>query len=310
MSLRKKALGLDELHMYDIYTGIFPDTDWDIPFSQAREEVLEATKVLGTEYHEILKSSFEHRWMDIYENEGKRTGAFASGCAIHPFVLLNYKDTLDSEFELAHEMGHAMHFYLTIENQPLVYAAPPAFVAEVASLCNESLLMQHLLKKATNKKERAVLINHFCEQFRAAVYRQTMLAEFELIIHQMAERGETLTAQRLCEIYYNLNKFYYGDISIDREIEMEWARIPHLYMHFYVYQYATGFSAAIAISKRILTGGEKAVQDYLRFLRAGSSTDPLSLPKIAGVDMSTPQPINDALELFGELIDELEGLLQ
>ena len=310
MALRKKAMGLDELHMYDIYASMIPEAEQTVTFAQAREEVLEATKVLGEEYHRVLTASFQQRWMDIYENEGKRSGAYSCGCPVHPFVLLNHKETLNSEFTLAHEMGHAMHSYLSEKNQPPVYSDYVLFVAEVASTCNEALLMQYLLKKTTDKKRRAVLINYFLEQFRTTVYRQTMFAEFELKIHRLAETGEALTAQRLCEIYYDLNKLYYGDgVVVDQAIEMEWSRIPHFYRHFYVYQYATGFSAAIALSKRILEGGEEAVKDYLRFLSGGCSTDPISLLKIAGVDMSTPQPVNDALALFGELIEELEGLL-
>ena len=310
MALRKKAMGLDELHMYDIYASMIPEAEQTVTFAQAREEVLEATKVLGEEYHRVLTASFQQRWMDIYENEGKRSGAYSCGCPVHPFVLLNHKETLNSEFTLAHEMGHAMHSYLSEKNQPPVYSDYVLFVAEVASTCNEALLMQYLLKKTTDKKRRAVLINYFLEQFRTTVYRQTMFAEFELKIHRLAETGEALTAQRLCEIYYDLNKLYYGDgVVVDQAIEMEWSRIPHFYRHFYVYQYATGFSAAIALSKRILEGGEEAVKDYLRFLSGGCPTDPISLLKIAGVDMSTPQPVNDALALFGELIEELEGLL-
>ena len=258
----------------------------------------------------MLSSSFEQRWMDVYENEGKRSGAYSIGSPAHPFVLLNHKPTLNSEFTLAHEMGHAMHSYLSDKNQPPVYAEYVLFVAEVASTCNEALLMQYLLKRTTDKKQRAVLINYFLEQFRTTLYRQTMFAEFELKIHQLAETGEALTADGLCAIYYQLNRLYYGDgVVADKEIEMEWSRIPHFYRHFYVYQYATGFSAAIALSKRILEGGEPAVRDYLKFLSGGCSTDPVSLLKMAGVDMSTPQPVNDALALFGELIEELEALL-
>ena len=310
MALRKKIMGLDELHMYDIYANMIPEADQEIPFDQAREEVLAATAVLGEEYSAVLKKSFADRWMDIYENEGKRSGAYSIGSPVHPFVLLNYKDTLDSAFTLAHEMGHAMHSYLSNKNQPYIYSDYVLFVAEVASTCNEALLMQHLLKKTTDKRQRAVLINYFLEQFRTTHYRQTMFAEFELKIHQLAETGETLTAETLCRIYYDLNKLYYGDgVAVDQAIEMEWSRIPHFYRHFYVYQYATGFSAAMALSQRILREGESAVEDYLRFLSGGCSTDPVSLLKIAGVDMSTPQPVSEALALFGSLVEELEQLL-
>ena len=310
MALRKRVMGLEELHMYDIYAPMLPEAGQVIPFQKAREEVLEAVKVLGEDYRRVLAASFEQRWMDVYENEGKRSGAYSMGCEVHPFVLLNYKDNLHSAFTLAHEMGHAMHSYLSIHSQPPVYARYVLFVAEVASTCNEALLMQHLLKKTTDRRQRAVLISYFLEQFRTTLYRQTMFARFELDIHRIAEGGETLTAQRLCEHYHALNRMYYGpDVAVDREIEMEWSRIPHFYRRFYVYQYATGFSAAMALSRRILEGGEEAAADYLRFLSGGCSADPVSLLKTAGVDMSTPRPVNDALELFGRLIDELEELL-
>ena len=310
MDLRKKVMGLDELHMYDLYANMLPEADQEVPFDQAKEEVLAATAVLGEEYSTVLRKSFEDRWMDIYENQGKRSGAYSIGSPVHPFVLLNHKDTLNSAFTLAHEMGHAMHSYLSNKNQPYIYSDYVLFVAEVASTCNEALLMQHLLKKTTDKRQRAVLINYFLEQFRTTLYRQTMFAEFELKAHQLAEQGETLTAETLCRIYYDLNKLYYGEgVVVDKAIEMEWSRIPHFYRHFYVYQYATGFSAAMALSQRILREGESAVQDYLRFLSGGCSTDPVSLLKIAGVDMSTPQPVNEALALFGSLVEELEQLL-
>jgi len=311
MQLRKKVMQLDELHMYDIYATMLPDADQEVLFEQAKEEVLAATAVLGEEYTKVLSDSFRSRWIDVYENKGKRSGAYSCGCpTVHPFVLLNHKDTLNAEFTLAHEMGHALHSYLSEKNQPAIYADYVLFVAEVASTCNESLLMQYLLGKTTDKKQRAVLINYFLEQFRTTLYRQTMFAEFELKAHEMAEAGQTLTAENLNQMYYQLNKDYYGeDMVIDEEIAIEWARIPHFYRHFYVYQYATGFSAAMALSNRILSGGEAAVQDYLKFLSGGCSTDPVSLLKIAGVDMSTPEPVNDALNLFGSLIDELDQLL-
>ena len=310
MALRKKTMGLDELHMYDLYVSIVPEADRVIGFEEAKNDVLEATKVYGEEYNSVLRSAFEGRWMDIYENQGKRAGAYSSGARVHPYVLLNYNNNLDSVFTLAHEMGHAMHSYLSTKNQPTVYAGYVLFVAEVASTCNEAILMRYLLERTTDRRQRAVLINYFLEQFRTTLYRQTMFAEFELKTHTLAEQGEALTAKRLCDIYAELNRLYYGpDMVVDDEIAMEWARIPHFYRRFYVYQYATGFSAAMALSQRILTGGPEAVRDYLKFLSGGCSTDPVSLLKIAGVDMSTPQPVNDALKLFGELIDELAGLL-
>ena len=311
MGLRKKAMGLSELHMYDIYANMIPEAEEVVPFAQARDEVIDAMGILGEEYQSVLKSGFEARWMDIYENKGKRSGAYSCGCAgIHPFVLLNHKETLDSEFTLAHELGHAMHSYLSDKHQPSIYNEYVLFVAEVASTCNEALLMQYLLARTEDPKKRAVLINYFLEQFRTTLYRQTMFAEFELKAHEMAAAGETLTADNLKALYLQLNKDYYGEETVvDEEIAIEWARIPHFYRNFYVYQYATGFSAAIAISQKIQKEGAPAVENYLKFLSGGCSTDPVSLLKIAGVDMSTPAPVESALELFGRLIDELDALL-
>ena len=311
MGLRKKAMGLSELHMYDIYANMIPEAEEVVPFAQARDEVIDAMGILGEEYQSVLKSGFEARWMDIYENKGKRSGAYSCGCAgIHPFVLLNHKETLDSEFTLAHELGHAMHSYLSDKHQPSIYNEYVLFVAEVASTCNEALLMQYLLARTEDPKKRAVLINYFLEQFRTTLYRQTMFAEFELKAHEMAAAGETLTADNLKAMYLQLNKDYYGEETVvDEEIAIEWARIPHFYRNFYVYQYATGFSAAIAISQKIQKEGAPAVKNYLKFLSGGCSTDPVSLLKIAGVDMSTPAPVDSALELFGQLIDELDALL-
>ena len=309
MALRKKIMGLDELHMYDIYANMIPEAEQEISFAEAKEEVLAATAVLGEEYSTVLKKSFEDRWMDIYENEGKRSGAYSIGSPVHPYVLLNHKDTLNSAFTLAHEMGHAMHSYLSNKNQPYIYSDYVLFVAEVASTCNEALLMQHLLKKTTDKRQRAVLINYFLEQFRTTLYRQTMFAEFELWCSQQVQQGMPLTAQALNQKYGQLNQEYYGDAIVpDPEISLEWARIPHFYRNFYVYQYATGFSAAIALSQRILKEGAPAVKDYLGFLSGGCSADPVSLLKGAGVDMSSPAPVRDALQLFDQLIDEMEKL--
>lgn len=312
VALRKKLLGVDELHMYDVYTPIVPDAAVEIDFEQAKKTVLEALSVLGEDYTDMLKEGFANRWLDVYENVGKRSGAYSSGFGRpHPYVLLNHKNNLDSQFTLAHEMGHALHSYLTMKNQPVNTADYVIFVAEVASTCNEVLLMKYLLKNTTDKNAKAYLINHFLDQFKGTIYRQTMFAEFELEMGKMSENGETLTADALCKKYYELNKLYFGpDMVSDEEIALEWSRIPHFFYNYYVFQYATGFSAAVAIANRILEKGAPAVADYKRFLSSGSSTDPISLLKIAGVDMSSPEPINEALKLFGSLIDELDALLK
>ena len=311
VDLRKKLLGVDELHMYDVYTPVVKDVDVKISFEEAKKTVLEALSVLGDDYIEMLKKGFSSRWIDVYENKGKRSGAYSSGLSRpHPYVLLNHKDNLDSQFTLAHEMGHALHSYLSTKNQPLNCADYVIFVAEVASTCNEVLLMKYLLSKTTDKNERAYLINHFLDQFKGTVYRQTMFAEFELFMGRQSEAGETLTADELCKKYLELNKLYFGPSMISDElIGLEWARIPHFFYNYYVFQYATGFSAAVAIANRILSEGESAVKDYKKFLSSGGSADPISLLKIAGVDMSTPDPVNSALSLFGELIDEMETLV-
>ena len=310
VALRRRLLGVDELHMYDVYTPIVPDVAEEIPFEQAKATVLDALAVLGEDYTAMLREGFDHRWLDVYPNVGKRGGAYSSGIARpHPYVLLNQTDDLDSQFTIAHEMGHAMHSYLSCKHQPVCTSDYVIFVAEVASTCNEVLLMRHLLRKSTDRRERAYLINHFLDQFKGTVYRQTMFAEFERELGRMAERGETLTADALDEKYLALNRLYFGpDMISDAQIALEWARIPHFYYNYYVFQYATGFSAAVALADRILREGEPAVADYKRFLSGGSSTDPISLLKLAGVDMSTPAPVDAALAMFGELVDELNAL--
>ncbi len=309
--LRKKLLGVEELHMYDVYTPIVPDAAEEISYEEAKETVLEALAILGSDYVNLLKEGFASRWIDVYENKGKRSGAYSSGNSYpHPYVLLNHHDNLDSMFTLAHEMGHALHSYLSCKNQPTSTADYVIFVAEVASTVNEVLLMRHLLKKTEDKTRRAYLINHFLDQFKGTVYRQTMFAEFERDMGRMSEAGQTLTADLLCEKYKALNELYFGpDMVSDEGIALEWARIPHFFYDYYVFQYATGFSAAVAIANRILAEGEPAVADYKKFLSGGSSADPISLLKIAGVDMSTPDPVNSALALFGELIEELENIM-
>ena len=310
VSLRKKILDVSELHMYDLYTPIAKAPDTKYSFEAAKDIVLEGLAPMGEEYIKVLEEGFDNRWIDVYENEGKRSGAYSWGAyGTHPYVLMNYHGTLDHVFTLAHEMGHAIHSYYSDANQPYVNAGYKIFVAEVASTCNESLLIQHLLKITEDEEEKTYLINHFLEQFKGTLYRQTMFDEFEKIAHSMVQNGEGVTADRLCGIYYNLNKEYFGDdIVIDKEIELEWARIPHFYNPFYVYQYATGLSAAIALSKRILEEGKPAVEDYMKFLTGGSSQDPIELLKIAGVDMTSSEPIETALELFGNLLEELQKI--
>ena len=310
VALRKKLLGVDELHMYDVYAPIVGGLQWKAPIDEAKKTVLEALAVLGKDYTDVLRKGFENRWIDVYENRGKRGGAYSTGTSLpHPYVLLNHKDTLDNMFTLAHEMGHALHSYHSQKYQPVCTSHYVIFVAEVASTCNEVLLMRYLLGRTTDKTQRAFLINHFLDKFKGTVFRQTMFAEFELEMGRMAERGETLTAEALCTKYKALNEKYFGPEMIsDEEIGLEWSRIPHFFYNYYVFQYATGFSAAVAIAERILTLGEPAVKDYKRFLSAGGSTDPISLLKIAGVDMSSPEPVNAALKLFGELVDEMEKL--
>lgn len=311
VDLRRKLLGVDELHMYDLYTPIVSDVDVNIPYEEAKQTVYDALACMGDDYRAILKEGFDNRWIDVYENVGKCSGAYSAGLRKHPYVLLNYSGTLDSMFTLAHEMGHAIHSYLSNKHQPVAYSNYSIFVAEVASTCNEALLMQHLLKTPKDKKRRAYLINYFLEQFRTTLYRQTMFAEFELEINRRNERGESLTAESLNALYHELNHQYFGDdIVIDKEIDLEWARIPHFYYDYYVYQYATGYSAAIALSRRILKEGAPAVKDYIHFLSGGCSTDPISLLRGAGVDMASTAPIHDALQLFDELITEMEQLME
>lgn len=311
VDLRKKLLGVDELHMYDLYTPLVEGVAKHASIDEAKQTVFDALAPLGEDYRKILKEGFDNRWIDVYENVGKRSGAYSAGARVHPFVLLNYTGTLDSEFTLAHEMGHALHSYLSNKTQNPLDAEYVIFVAEVASTCNEALLMEYLLGKTTDKKERAYLINHFLEQFRTTLYRQTMFAEFEMNIGKLAQEGTALTPDVLNAEYRRLNRLYFGEnIVLDDEIDMEWMRIPHFYYNYYVFQYATGYAAAIALSRRILREGECAVKDYIGFLSGGCSKSPIDLLKGAGVDMSTTQPVEEALALFSELIDEMEALMQ
>ena len=309
--LRKKLLGVEDLHFYDIYTPLMSGVDKHIPYGQAKQTVYEALAPLGKAYQGILQEGFDNRWIDVYQNQGKRSGAYSAGAAVHPYVLLNYTGTLDSQFTLAHEMGHALHSYLSNKHQNPIDADYVIFVAEVASTCNEALLMEYLLKKTVDKKEKAYLVNHFLDQFRGTIFRQTMFAEFERNIGTMTAAGQTLTADVLCAEYKQLNRLYYGpDMVVDDRIAMEWARIPHFYYNYYVFQYATGYAAAIALSRRILNEGEDAVRDYLNFLSGGCSKSPIDLLKGAGVDMTGPEPVTQALDLFEQLLDEMEELVE
>lgn len=306
--LRRKKLGVEKLHMYDLYVPLVENPSREYTFDQAKELVKEGLAPLGEDYIRLLEEGFQGGWIDVYENQGKRSGAYSWGAyGTHPYVLLNHNGTLDHVFTLAHEMGHALHSYYSDKAQPYIYAGYKIFVAEVASTCNEALLIHHLLGKARDERERAYLIDHFLDKFKGTLFRQTMFAEFERTVHEMVQRGEVLTAENLCRIYHALNVRYYGeDIEVDKAIEMEWARIPHFYNAFYVYQYATGFSAAIAISSKILAGEPGIVEKYKRFLSGGSSMDCIDLLKICGVDMTSKEPVENALRVFERYLGELE----
>ncbi|MBM6830414.1 oligoendopeptidase F [Anaerotignum lactatifermentans] len=310
VALRKKLLGLEELHMYDLYAPLVADADAKISFAEAKETVKKALAVMGEDYVKALDHGMESGWIDVYENQGKRGGAYSWGSyGVHPFVLLNHNDTINSMFTLAHEMGHALHSYFTWQKQPYLYSGHKIFVAEVASTCNEALLMEYLLKTTTDETMRKYLINYYMEQFRGTLFRQTMFAEFEKITHEMAERGEPLTWEGMNQIYGDLNRQYFGDdIVIDEEIQIEWARIPHFYNAFYVYQYATGYSAAIALSHKILTEGQPAIDAYLDFLSKGDSEYSIDLLRGAGVDMSKKEAVENAMAVFEKLLDEMEAL--
>lgn len=311
MNIRKKALKVEELHMYDIYTPIVENTEIEVSYEEAKDLAIKALKPLGDRYIDVVEKSFSDKWIDVYENKGKRSGAYSWGSYdSKPYMLLNYHNTLDNAFTLVHEMGHSLHSYLTRKNQPYVYGNYSIFVAEVASTTNEALLNHYLIKNEEDPKKKLFILNHYLEQFRGTIYRQTMFAEFERDIHTMVENGEALTEEVLSNHYIELNKKYYGNEMIsDESIRLEWARIPHFYYNFYVYQYATGFSAAIALSQRIIEEGEVAVSDYLEFLKAGSSQSPIDILKKAGADMLSSEPVENALNLFSDLVDEFERLL-
>ncbi|WP_164214989.1 oligoendopeptidase F [Virgibacillus sp. YIM 98842] len=309
--LRKKVLKLDELHMYDLFTPLVKDVDMKIPYEKAQKYVLESLAPLGKEYVNIVKEGYENRWIDVEENKGKRSGAYSSGAyGTNPYILLNWQDNVNDMFTLAHELGHSVHSYYSRKHQPFRYGNYSIFVAEVASTTNEALLNDYMLKSLDDEKQKLYILNHFLEGFRGTVFRQTMFAEFEHDIHVRAQNGEALTADKFTEIYYDLNKKYFGnDVVSDEEIGLEWARIPHFYYNYYVYQYATGYSAATALANHILEGKAGAVDRYLEFLKAGSSEYPIEVLKKAGVDMTSKQPILDALAVFGEKLDEMEKLL-
>ena len=310
VALRKRLLKVDELHMYDVYAPLVDQDEQKIDFEQAKQMVKEGLQPLGEDYIELLEKGFRERWIDVYENQGKRSGAYSWGSyGVHPYVLLNYNGSLNHVFTLAHEMGHALHSWYSDQNQTYINAGYRLFVAEVASTCNEALLIQDMLKKTEDKKQKAYLINYFLEQFKSTLFRQTMFAEFEKLTHDMVDAGESLNAEVLKSVYRNLNEKYFGpDMVIDSQIEMEWARIPHFYNSFYVYQYATGFSAAMALSSKILKEGDAAVKNYKKFLSGGCSMYPIELLRVAGVDMEKPEPVKEALAVFAEFVKQMEEL--
>lgn len=311
LALRKKVLKLDELHMYDLYVPLVEDKESHYPYEEAKKLVRDSLKPMGDEYLAVVDEIFGNRWIDVYENEGKRSGAYSSGTyGTPPYILLNYQGSLNDVFTLTHELGHSVHSYFSRAHQPYIYADYTIFVAEVASTLNEALLTHHLLNITEDPTKRIVILNHYLDSFRGTVFRQTMFAEFEKMIHEAVEKGEALTADKLCTMYYDLNKTYFGpDMVVDEDIAMEWARIPHFYYNFYVYKYATGFSAATALSRQILNEGQAAVQRYIAFLKSGGSDYPLELLKKAGVDMTSPEPVRKALQVFEETLTELERLL-
>lgn len=310
MKLRQKLLGVDELHMYDLFAPLVDEYKLDITFDEAKKITKEGLKPLGEDYLSVLQEGYDKGWIDVYENENKRSGAYSWGAyGTHPYVLLNHNDNLNSMFTLAHEMGHALHSYYSDTALKYRDAQYTIFLAEVASTTNEALLMDYLLNKSTDPKEKMYLLTYYADQFRTTVFRQTMFAEFEKIIHQRAEEGESLTPQDLSAIYYDLNVKYYGkDMVIDQDIEMEWARIPHFYNSFYVYKYATGFSAATSFAKQILEEGKPAVDRYLGFLKSGGSDYSINILSKAGVDMSSPEPIREAMSVFESVIEQMEQL--
>ncbi len=308
LRLRKDIMKLDELHLYDLYAPLVSDYTMTLPYEKAFDLVLEGLQPMGADYIEKLKEARDGGWIDVYPSKGKSSGAFSEGelTNVHPYVLLNHNDNLDSAFTIAHELGHSMHSFYSNTNQPAPKTNYSLFVAEVASTCNEATMMRYLLKKMPEKDAQAYLLNYFLEQFRTTVFRQTMFAEFEMISHNMAQKGDPLTKESLSDAYRKLNETYYGETCvIDEEIASEWMRIPHFYRAFYVYVYATGLCAAVSLSDRILTEGESAVRDYRKFLSAGCSVPPIEALKLAGIDMSRPEPIRQAMEVFKETVRKM-----
>ena len=308
VDLRKRVMGLDELHFWDVYTPLVDDVDMKFTYEEACELIVKALAPMGEEYVSLVKKGLESRWVDVYETPGKRSGAYsAGGKGMNPVMLLNFQGGLDDVYTLIHEMGHSLHTYFSSHNQEITYSDYSIFVAEVASTCNEALLSHYLLEHETDPARHAYILNHFLEGFRGTIYRQCMFAEFERDISQMNADGVALNAEVLSERYGKLCAEYFGPgIELDEEIKLEWSRIPHFYYNFYVYQYCIGFSAAIALSQRILSEGESAVKDYIGYLSGGCSKTPIELLRGAGVDMATPDPVNAALKYFGELVDQLE----
>jgi len=308
LDLRRRVLGLDELNMYDLYCPMVKEIDMTVPYEDAKELVKKATLPLGKEYQKLLDRAFSERWIDVYENKGKTTGAYSCGVhGVHPYVLLNYTDTLDDAFTLAHELGHAMHSYFSSAKQDYVNHDYRILVAEVASTVNEVLLTRYLLANETDPTRRAYILNHFLEGFRTTVFRQTLFAEFEREAHDLEMNGTPLTAEVLCGVYRKLNELYYAGATVNELQDIEWARIPHFYNAFYVYQYATGFCSAVSIAKKILE--ENGAEDYLKFLSTGGSDYPLEELKIAGVDLTKPDTVAAAMEEFDRALCELEALL-
>lgn len=309
VDLREEALGLDDIEMYDIYVPMVEDVDLKFTYEEAQEVILEALSVLGDEYVSVLKRAFSERWIDVVENKGKRSGAYSSGTyGTNPYILMNWQENIDNMFTLAHELGHSVHSYFTRKYQPFIYGNYSIFLAEIASTTNENLLLNYLLEQYKDDQQvTAYLLNHYLDTVKGTVFRQTQFAEFEHLIHQAEQNGEALTANYLIDEYYNMNKFYYGEKMDTKEIGFEWARIPHFYMNYYVYQYATGFSAATLFSDHIYNGGD--VSAYLDYLKAGNSDYPLEVLKKAGVDMREPKAVNKTLELFEKRLKELRKLL-